>query len=61
MEYSINRSTVFITTGCAKRPCREKEPIPQEKIYSQRTAEIGVYIDKALYQQMAVSKNMITV
>merc|ERR1712042_115555 len=41
------RSAIFISTGCSKRPCRQKEPIPQTKTYTHRTAEIGVYIDKA--------------
>ena len=38
------------------KPCVEKQPIPEHKTYSERTAEIGVFIDKELYQQMAVGK-----
>jgi len=49
------RSTgiIYINTGCANPPCRKKEPIPQKKAYTHRTAEIGVYIDKAMYDQVS--------
>ena len=51
----VYRSTVFIQAGCRNEPCRKKDPIPQKKVYSRRTAEIGVYIDRQLYQEMGVS------
>lgn len=54
--FNINR-TGIMSMGCPKDPCREKQPIPQVKIYKQRTAEFGVYIDKPLYDEMAVSIN----
>jgi len=47
------RTAIILDGGCQNHPCRQKGPIPREKIYSHRTVEIGVYIDNALYQQMS--------
>jgi len=47
------RSAIIISYSCDNPPCREKLPIPKQKIYSHRTIEIGVVIDKALYQQIS--------
>jgi len=49
-------SDVIRYIGC--RPdgteiCRQKEPIPKEKIYSERTVEFGVYVDMHVYKKMA--------
>jgi len=44
------RSAIMIQPGCSYgSSCRQKEPVPQEKIYKERTIEVGVFIDKALY------------
>ena len=51
------RSTQLFDETCAHRKmCREKEPIPKKKIYSQRTVEMGVYVDRHAYKKMAVSQ-----
>ena len=53
------RSAIMFSRGCTSgSSCRQKEPVPQEKIYKERTIEVGVYIDKALYNLVSVSTNM---
>ena len=48
------RSRQLMILNCPS-PCRSKEPIPEKKIYQQRTVEFGIFTDRALYNQMAVS------
>merc|ERR1719244_2136021 len=48
----------FTLVGCGRdrnvnEPCRLKEPIPKEKIYSERTVEFGVYVDMYVYKKMS--------
>merc|ERR1719153_168689 len=41
--------------GCGPKGtevCRQKEPIPKEKIYSERTVEFGVYVDMHVYKKI---------
>jgi len=52
-KMSAFRSATIVSSGCSKKPCRQKEPLPQEQVYTHRTVEIGVYIDKALYNQVS--------
>merc|ERR1719233_2182099 len=47
---------LVIYGGCGPRGtevCRQKEPVPKEKIYSERTVELGVYVDMHLYKKMS--------
>ena len=46
------RQVIMVNGRC---PCRFKEPIPENKIYQQKTVEFGIFTDRALYNQMAVS------
>ena len=57
MHFLLSRSTqLFVISRCIGRHCRKKEPIPKEKVYSERTVEMGVFIDRHLYQKMSVSQ-----
>ena len=42
-----------IILNCVQ-PCRKKDPIPRKRKYKQRTLELGLFTDKAIYNQMAV-------
>ena len=39
---------------CNKKMCRNKEPIPDKRIYKERTLEFGIVVDKYLFQEMKV-------
>jgi len=50
------RSAIITVTGCGPHKneiCRQKDPIPKEKIYLERTVECGVYVDMHLYKKMS--------
>jgi len=50
------RSAIIRVMGCGPTGteiCRQKDPIPKEKIYSERTVELGVYVDMHLYKKMS--------
>ena len=49
------RSATFIQKGCWGDKCRTKEDIPRKKVYTTNTAEVGIYVDPALFNEMAVS------
>ena len=51
--FFLLRSAIVIMAGCPT--CRQKEPIPSKKIYTERTIELGVFIDPPLYNRMSVS------
>ena len=46
-------ASIPIELNCIQ-PCRKKDPIPVKKKYKQRTLELGLFTDKAIYTQMAV-------
>ena len=39
---------------CNKKMCRNKEPIPDKRIYKERTLEFGIVVDKYLFHEMKV-------
>merc|ERR1739844_35488 len=50
------RSAAIRIIGCGRDEteiCRPKDPIPKEKIYSERTVEFGVYVDMHVYKKMS--------
>merc|ERR1719430_615398 len=50
------RSAVIHIMNCGPDKteiCRPKDPVPKEKIYSERTVELGVYVDMHLYKKMS--------
>ena len=60
--YTRFRSATIRIIGCGPdktEVCRQKEPIPKEKIYSERTVEFGVYVDMHLYKKMSVSTSRV--
>merc|ERR1711974_179202 len=49
------RSLQFIEANpCGQHgePCKPKQPLPKEKIYDEKTIEVGVFIDRHLYKNM---------
>jgi len=43
---------VIKTCGRADVRCKQKQPVPKEKIYDEKTIEVGVFIDRHLYKNM---------
>ena len=52
------RSAGTVQLGCVNCSNRVKEPIPEKKIYEERTVEFGLFTDRHVYNQMAVSLNI---
>ena len=54
----IHRSPVpyrpYRPLQCNKNLCRNKEPIPDKRIYKERTLEFGIVVDKYLFHEMKV-------
>jgi len=48
---AFRSATIIFNSACPT--CRQKEPIPSEKIYTERTVELGIFIDPPLFKRMA--------
>ena len=50
----IFRSASFRPLLCHNEMCRAKDPVPEKRIYKDRTLEFGIVIDKYLFHEMKV-------
>ena len=52
-SHKMFRSAVLRPRG---KTFRDKEPIPDQRIYKDRTLEVGIVVDKMLFLKMKVCK-----